>query len=177
MDDNGEPRGAPTIVVMGVTGVGKTTVGERLAAALHLPFLDADEFHSDEAKAKMHAGIGLTDSDRAPWLDGLHRALQEHAGTGLVLACSALKESYREQLAAGLDHVRFLWLTGDPAVLRGRIDARHGHYAGSDLLPSQLATLEPPRDAVTVDVDGTLEQTVQLALTGLRLDRRDRGTR
>jgi gluconokinase len=163
-------RGKPTIVVMGVTGVGKTTVGKLLAAALHVPFLDADDFHTDAAKAKMHAGVGLSDADRAPWLDRLHRVLEEHAATGAVLACSALRVSYRQELAAGLDHVRFLWLTGDPVVISARIDARPDHYAGSDLLPSQLATLEPPRDAVMVDVDGTLEQTVRLALIGLRLD-------
>jgi carbohydrate kinase (thermoresistant glucokinase family) len=159
---------------MGVTGVGKTTIGRLLAAALALPFLDADDFHRDEAKKKMHAGIPLTDADRAPWLDRLNRALREHSSTGAVLACSALTDAYREQLGAGLDHLRFVWLTGDPDVIRSRIDARHGHYAGSDLLPSQLATLEPPRGAVTVDVGGTPEQTARLALIGLGLGR---GTR
>src|SRR5262249_11814471 len=104
MDDN-ERGVAPIIVVMGVTGVGKTTIGRLLAVELGLPFLDADDFHTDEARAKMHAGIPLTDADRAPWLDRLNRALRDHASTGAVLACSALTHAYRQQLGAGVDHL------------------------------------------------------------------------
>jgi gluconokinase len=157
------------VVVMGVTGVGKTTIGRRLAAALGVPFLDADDFHDDAAKAKMHAGIPLTDADRLPWLDRLNHALREHASTGAVLACSALTAAYRQRLTAGVAGVRFLVLTGDPSVIRARIDARRGHFAGADLLPSQLATLEPPPNAVTVDVDGTLADTTARALAALKV--------
>jgi gluconokinase len=158
----------PFVVVMGVTGVGKTTIGRLLAAALGVPFLDADDYHDDAAKAKMHAGIPLTDDDRAPWLDRLNRALLEHRGTGAVLACSALTSTYRRRLTAGLTGVRFVLLTGDPAVIRARIDSRHGHFAGSDLLPSQLATLQPPPGAVTVDVRGTPDEVLTRALDALR---------
>jgi gluconokinase len=156
------------VIVMGVTGVGKTTIGRRLAAALGLPFLDADDFHDAAAKAKMHAGIPLTDADRAPWLDRLNRALHDHAETGAVLACSALTAAYRRRLTAGLTAVQYVLLTGDPALLRARIEARHGHYAGADLLPSQLATLDPPPDVVTVDVGGTTDDTAAHALSALR---------
>jgi gluconokinase len=158
----------PFVVVMGVTGVGKTTVGRLLAAALGLPFLDADDYHDDAAKAKMHAGISLTDADRVPWLDRVNRALRDHRATGAVLACSALTDSYRRRLTAGVTGVRFVLLTGDPDVILARIEARHGHFAGADLLPSQLATLRPPSGAVTVDVGGTPAETAARALDALR---------
>ncbi|HXY91468.1 MAG TPA: gluconokinase [Acidimicrobiia bacterium] len=159
---------AEFIVVMGVTGVGKSTIGRRLAAALDLPFLDADDFHSDEAKAKMHAGIPLTDADRAPWLDRMNQAMHAHASTGAVLACSALTDGYRERLTAGLDDVRFVLLTGDPALILGRVETRRGHFAGADLLPSQFATLVPPRDALTIDVSGTPDEITARTLVALR---------
>src|SRR4051812_1309919 len=111
----------PIVIVMGVTGVGKTTIGRLVAGALDVPFLDADDFHSDAAKAQMHEGIPLTDDERAPWLDRLNHALREHAATGAVLACSALTDDYRARLTAGLDQVRFLLLTGDPELIRQRI--------------------------------------------------------
>ncbi len=156
------------VVVMGVTGVGKTTIGRLLARALHLPFLDADDFHSDEARAKMHARIPLTDADRAPWLDRMNRALHDHDATGAVLACSALTDEYRQRLTAGLDDVQFVLLTGNPDLIRARLDVRHGHFAGADLLPSQLTTLQPPAHAITVDVSGTVDETAARALRALR---------
>src|SRR5262245_17355389 len=153
---------------MGITGVGKSTVGELVADALHLPFVDGDDFHSDEAKAKMHAGIPLDDADRLPWLDRLNRALREHETTGAVLACSALTRAYRSRLVSSLDGVQFVFLTGDPDLIRARISARHGHFAGANLVASQLATLEPPEDAITIDVNGTPEETASRALAALR---------
>jgi gluconokinase len=157
----------PIVVVIGVTGVGKSTVGRLIAAALHEPFLDADDFHSDAAKAQMHAGIPLTDAERDPWLDRLNQVLHENAATGAVLACSALTDGYRERLSSGLDQVRFVLLTGDPELIRRRIAQRHGHFAGTDLLPSQLATLEVPADAITVDIDAPPEEIAKRALDGL----------
>jgi gluconokinase len=158
----------PTIVVMGVTGSGKTTIGSRIADALHLPFLDADDFHTDAAKTKMHAGIPLTDADRRPWLDRLDHALHEHAPVGAVLACSALTDDYRRRLTEGIDDVRYVLLTGDPELIRKRVEARHGHFAGTDLLPSQFDMLEPPKDAILVDVSGTPTETTDRALAALR---------
>jgi gluconokinase len=159
----------PIVVVMGVTGVGKTTVGRLVAEAVHVPFLDADDFHSDAAKAQMHEGVPLTDAERQPWLDRINHALREHTATGAVLACSALTDDYRARLTAGLGQVRFLLLTGDPELIRQRIAARLGHFAGTDLLPSQLVTLEIPRDAVTVNVDAAPDVVVRRALDALHL--------
>jgi gluconokinase len=159
----------PIVIVMGVTGVGKTTIGRLVASALDVPFLDADDFHSDAATAQMHEGIPLTDDERAPWLDRLNRALRNHAATGAVLACSALTDDYRARLTAGLDQVRFLLLTGDPELIRQRVAARLGHFAGPDLLPSQLDTLEKPADAVTVNVDAEPDVVVRRALAALHV--------
>jgi len=159
---------------MGVTGAGKTTIGRRLAAARRLPYLDADDFHSDEAKAKMHAGVPLTEDDREPWLRRLNAALREHVATGAVLACSALTEHARQLLTEGIPNVRFLLLTGDPSLIRARIAHRHDHFAGTALLLSQLATLEPPAGAVTVQVDGTPDETTARAIAALAQD--DRST-
>jgi gluconokinase len=160
----------PIIVVLGVTGVGKTTVGRLIAQALGVPFLDADDFHSDAAKAQMHGGIALTDAEREPWLDRINHALHEHTETGAVLACSALTDDYRARLSSGLEDVRLLLLTGDPELIRQRIAARRGHFAGPDLLPSQLDTLEIPADAVIVNVDAAPDVIVRRALDGLHLN-------
>ena len=141
------------LVVMGVSGCGKTTVGEALAASLRWRFLDADDFHPPENVAKMAAGHALTDDDRWPWLDRLADEMRamlardEHA----VLACSALKQAYRDRLQRAGD-VRFVHLTGDVETITSRLAARRHRYMPATLLESQFATLEPPRDAVDVDV-------------------------
>ena len=147
------------IIVMGVAGAGKTLVGSALAQVLGWTFYDADDFHSPENVAKMHRGIGLTDADRAPWLatlrDVIDRVIRD--GRNAVLACSALKESYRQVLTPGNapdGTVRFVYLDVPADVLRKRLEHRQHHYAPPELLDSQLATLEPPRDAI--QVDGTL---------------------
>lgn len=138
-------------MIMGVSGSGKTTVGEALATRLGWVFLDADDFHTPAAKAKMAAGEGLTDADRAPWLARLREALQTQPG-GVVLACSALRAAYRDALRA--PGVHFAYLRVPRAVLEDRLQHRT-HYAGVSLLPSQLDTLEEPAgeaDTVTLDV-------------------------
>jgi gluconokinase len=154
------------VVVMGVSGAGKTEVGRALAEAIGWPFRDADAYHSPENVDKMHRGEGLTDADRAPWLDEL-RALTSKsfaAGGCMVLACSALKQSYREHLRpqdAPRDAVRFVYLDVPRAVLEERLRTRHGHFATIDLLDSQLATLEPPREALWVDGTATPDEIVR----------------
>ena len=151
---------------MGVSGAGKTEIGRALAEAIGWPFRDADEYHSPENIEKMHRGEGLTDADRAPWLDEL-RALTSRAfaaGEPMVLACSALKRSYREHLrpaGAPRDAVRFVYLDVPRSVLEERLRSRQGHFATIDLLDSQLSTLEPPSDALWVDGTATPDEIVR----------------
>ena len=150
------------IIVMGVTGAGKTTVGLRLAETLGWRFHDADDFHPAANKAKMHAGIPLTDEDRWPWLRALRVAIEQALAddVGAVVTCSALKRAYRDLLAGGLTHVRYVHLTGDPGVVAARLAERRGHFMNPALLDSQIATLEAPADAIDVDVALTLDQQI-----------------
>ncbi|MCB1752711.1 MAG: gluconokinase [Gammaproteobacteria bacterium] len=135
------------IVVMGVAGCGKSSVGIALARRLGQPFIDADEFHPPANVAKMSRGVPLTDADRWPWLDNLGAAMQAHADRtgGVVTACSALRRSYRERLimAAG-ESILFIFLDGTQALIAERMAARTGHFMPTGLLDSQFATLEPP---------------------------------
>ncbi len=141
------------VVVMGVAGAGKTTVGRAVAAALGLPFLAADAFHPPGNVAKMTAGVPLDDADRAPWLRSLAEALAAAERTGgAVLACSALKESYRRTLVVGLQRpARWVHLVAPREVLAARLGRREGHFMPASLLDSQLHTLEPPHDALSID--------------------------
>ncbi len=141
---------------MGVTGCGKTTVGEGLARGCGWSFHDADAFHPPENVAKMRAGTPLTDEDRWPWLDRLNAFLLEHEqkGESVVLACSALKQIYRERLARGLASARYVFLDGSKELIRARLAERRGHYMNPQLLDSQFAILERPADALRVDVAG-----------------------
>jgi carbohydrate kinase, thermoresistant glucokinase family len=141
------------ILVMGTTGAGKSTVGELLSARLGWTFLDADDFHPEANVQKMKHGIPLTDVDRMPWLERVHGELARLSTEGkqVVLACSALKQSYRDQLSAGLDF-RVVYLRGTYEEMRRHIEARHGHFAGESILAGQFADLEEPKDAVVLDV-------------------------
>ncbi len=142
------------VVVMGVTGAGKTTVGRLLARALGGDFLDADDYHPAANVAKMRAGRPLTDDDRRPWLARLNEVLRAYAARSarVVLACSALKASYREQLVAGLPDSRIVYLRGTKALIAARLEARRGHYMNPALLDSQFATLEEPDRAIVADI-------------------------
>jgi carbohydrate kinase (thermoresistant glucokinase family) len=151
---------AVVLVLMGVSGSGKSTIGPIVARDLGVPFLDADDFHDAAAVARMRAGLPLDDAMRRPWLERLHGVLAEHADTGVVLACSALRASYRAQLADGVPSVRFVALVAPPEVLAARLRARKGHYAGPALLESQLATLDLDATVLTVDADRPVEQVV-----------------
>jgi len=140
------------VVVMGVSGSGKSTVGPLVAGALGVPFLEGDDFHDPASVARMRRGEALDDAARAPWLDRLHTVLAAHRDGGAVLACSALTPDHRHRLARGLP-VRFVLLGVPPAVLSRRLATRRGHFAGPDLLVSQLATLRPGPDVLVVDGD------------------------
>jgi gluconokinase len=151
------------VILMGVAGSGKTLVGRALAADLGWRFEDADAYHVPANVAKMRAGTPLTDADRAPWLAALHdivaRAVDRRES--LVLACSALKARYREALAGGMRGVRFVHLVAEERTLRQRLQSRE-HFAGPALLASQLDTLEPPADALTVDATRPPQELVGL---------------
>jgi gluconokinase len=153
---------------MGVAGSGKTTLGVRVAETLAWEFADGDAFHSPANIEKMAHGIPLTDADRAPWLATLRRLVENWlaAGNGGVLACSALKATYREELQVD-SRVGFVYLKGSPELLQERLMARSGHYMKAGMLESQFAALEEPADALVVDVSGTVEQTVQAILQAI----------
>lgn len=149
------------MIVMGVVGAGKTTIGRLLAEQLGWTFADADDFHSAANVEKIRHGIPLTDEDRRPWLASLHEAITKwiSSKTNAVLACSALKRSYRQELAVGSE-VRFVFLKGDAALIASRLRARHGHFADEKILASQLADLEEPAGAVVVDISSTPPEIV-----------------
>jgi ACS family tartrate transporter-like MFS transporter len=153
------------LLIMGVTGSGKSTVGKLVAEQLAWVFLEADEFHSPENIAKMHNGIPLTDADRLPWLDAIHaRLVALHAeGKDIVLACSALKESYRQRLAKNLP-IELVYLKGSPVFIGKRLSERRGHFAGTPILAGQFADLEEPREALTLSVELPPEELVRKIL-------------
>ncbi|MBW8867188.1 MAG: gluconokinase [Acidobacteria bacterium] len=150
------------VIVMGAAGAGKTTVGQALARALCWRFVEGDEYHSVEAVAKMRGGQPLTDADRRPWLAALHAVIEAAVARRepLVVTCSALHERYREVLRGTLRGVRFVYLKADAATLRERLTRRTGHFAGPALVASQLAALEEPRDAVTIDATRPVDEIV-----------------
>lgn len=156
---------ALAVVVMGVSGCGKTDVGRRLAQRLNARFIDADDLHPPANVEKMRAGIPLDDADRAPWLALLNTRLREAAAAGdsIVLACSALKQRYRDALAAGLPGLRFVHLAGSRELIAERLAARRHRYMPATLLDSQFAALEPPANAVVIDVAQSLEAVVDTA--------------
>ena len=150
---------------MGVSGCGKSTVGKLLAERFGYLFLDADEFHPPANVAKMAAGTPLTDADRLPWLEGLNGKLLENRNT--VLACSALKESYRQILAQGCGDCRFVHLRGSIELIRSRLSERRHRFMPASLLESQFATLEPPQGAIEIDIAQPPERCAEEILAAL----------
>ncbi len=160
------------IIVMGVAGSGKTTVGEQLAERLGWPYHEGDTYHPEANVAKMSQGHGLTDEDRGPWLQALREMIEEEdrEGRSAVLACSALKRAYRRRLRPEDVDVRFVYLKAARPLLHERLFARKGHYAGADLLESQFAALEEPDDALTLSAELPPGTLVDRIIEGLGLD-------
>lgn len=158
----------PLVVMMGVSGSGKTTVGAALAQRLRVPFADADDFHPEANIAKMSAGIPLDDDDRGPWLQAIAAWLVEHSPTGGVASCSALKRSYRDVLTHAAPHAVYLHLHGDRDVLAARVAGRPGHFMPAALIDSQFATLEvlqPDELGAVLDVAEPVDTLVDESLT------------
>ena len=179
------------IIVMGVSGAGKSTVAQALASALNLRYFDADDFHSDLNKAKMASGVPLTDADREPWLNSLANAIgqwqneeqqneeaknkedatEEGADKrqGAVLACSALKESYRQRLMGDSEAVRLVYLKASYEEIYQRMQQRENHYMKADMLKSQFATLEEPVDAIVVNASLSIEKIIGQIIASAKL--------
>jgi beta-N-acetylhexosaminidase len=158
------------VVVMGVSGCGKTTIGDLVARELGVPFLDGDSLHPVENVAKMAAGTPLTDEDRWPWLATVGARLANAGDGGMVLACSALRRSYRDAIRAQAPDTIFLHLHGSKEVLRARTEGRTGHFMPPALLESQLATLEPleaDEAGIVVDIAAPVDEVVALALANI----------
>lgn len=162
MSPTPNPKLPTLILVMGVAGCGKTTIGRRLADELGWSYHEADDFHSAANKEKMGRGIPLNDDDRAPWLAAIREAMEacRQRGKCAIFTCSALKEKYRQVLLGGLAGVALVHLNGSRDLLAQRISGRQGHYMKPGMLDSQLAILEAPPDALTVSIDQTPEAIV-----------------
>jgi gluconokinase len=160
----------PRVVLCGVAGAGKTTIGRRLAPRVAVPFVDADDFHPPENRARMARGEPLDEAHRRGWLQAVHAELRARvaAGQGFVLACSALRAAHRATLAAGVPGLTFVHLRVDAATLRARLAARTGHFFPAALLDSQLQTWEDLRDGAVVDADAAPDAIVEAVLAALR---------
>ena len=158
------------IIVMGVSGCGKTTIGKGLAEHLHLPYYDADDFHPSSNIEKMKKGIPLDDQDRLPWLNTLADQIQTwDSQGGAVLSCSALKESYRKLLASKSKPINWVYLKGSFELIQSRLEKREGHYMKSGLLQSQFDTLEEPKYGISISIDNSPETMISTILSNLKV--------
>lgn len=157
------------VLVMGVSGVGKTTIGSLLASAIGGRYIEGDDFHSPANLAKLRGAIPLRDEDRLPWLHALGENLlaAHQKNESVVLGCSALRESYRQLLLTYCPHCQIVWLHGSPELVAARIEGRHGHFMPVHLLSSQYAVLEPPADAIAIRVNHAPKEIVRQILNRL----------
>ncbi|UII75606.1 gluconokinase [Flagellimonas sp. HMM57] len=156
------------LIIMGVSGTGKSTIGNMLSEHLEIPFFDGDDFHPKENVAKMSTGKPLNDDDRKGWLLTLNQLAKKQKHTGAIIACSALKEKYRELLRNGLEDIMvFIHLEGSFELIKSRLEQRKGHFMPLQLLQSQFDALETPSDAITVSVSEPPEKILQNVLTQL----------
>jgi gluconokinase len=164
----GKPQ---AIILMGVSGCGKTAVGQRLSQRLGWPLFDGDDFHPPENIAKMSSGIPLNDDDRGPWLAILHDLIAGHLtnGQSILLACSALKQKYRDQLAEGNAGTNVVHLKGDYNLIFERLQARSEHYMKAEMLRSQFEALEEPADALTIDIAQDVDTIAKEIIAQLHL--------
>lgn len=153
---------AMAIVLMGVSGCGKTRIGEALTQTMGWPFYDGDDYHPKANIDKMSQGMPLNDVDRQPWLEELHKIIREHLDRGIdvIVSCSALKAKYRETLRGDLENVRFVHLAGSAEVIYERLQHRNGHFMKAEMLQSQFADLEIPQDALSVSIDQPVNKVV-----------------
>jgi gluconokinase len=178
---NDEACGPPcALIVMGVSGSGKSTIAARLAERLNWAYEDGDRFHPPRNVAKMSAGQPLTDEDRWPWLQAIADEIDRvcRSGGHAVIACSALKRAYRDVLVHGRSDVRIVFLCGTPALIADRLAGRKGHFMPPGLLDSQFKTLEPPagdENPVIVSIDASVESIVEDVVRQLKTSRADRG--
>jgi carbohydrate kinase (thermoresistant glucokinase family) len=158
------------ILLMGVCGTGKTTIGHALSEELSWPFFDPDSFHPPENIEKQRQGIPLTDEDRLPWLNNIHRKMAEISAQGesAIFGCSALKERYREILRRGISQFVIFHLCGDRELVRERVTKRKGHFMPASLVDSQYETLETPKDAISLDIALPPQEIVQIILKEIR---------
>lgn len=167
------PSKCQLLLVTGVSGSGKTTVGRLAAAEFGWAFHDADDYHPPANVAKMSAGIPLDDEDRAPWLAAIRAAIEANlaTGKGAVFACSALKQSYRKTLCGGLEAVGLVFLRGDRETLMARMQSRDGHFMKPEMLDSQLAVLEepPPGEAIRIDIRMPETEIIRTIRTHFRI--------
>ncbi len=154
------------VIVMGVSGSGKSTIGNSLADLLNWPFFDADDFHPQSNKDKMAAGIPLTDEDRYPWLQLIVDRLSTESNS--ILACSALKSTYRVILNEASENVKWVYLNGDYETIKQRMEKRPDHFMKSDLLRSQFETLEVPSDAIEIDITSSIGEIVVKIINNIR---------
>jgi len=153
---------AMAIVLMGVSGCGKTRIGEALTQTMGWPFYDGDDYHPKANIDKMSQGMPLNDDDRQPWLEELHKIIREHLDRGMdvIVSCSALKAKYRETLRGDLENVRFVHLAGSAELIYERLQHRNGHFMKAEMLQSQFADLEIPQDALSVSIDQPVNKVV-----------------